>query len=389
MLNENTDIIDVTPIETPAYERNSGNVSGTDKRAGNELAKFRNRNPDFIHKSLGDLHTFVCGQKERSFARVLSTRDLEVVADQSFQDQESIKIHSKTSGALVDPTHWSFGQLSARAGAPAGYLRKLPSQLVADNLNYGLISREVEELGVLVEMDETGKAETLRAATGPNYGRIWNQQFTNAIVNSHFGQADSWGVPMTPSGKELPCFFASDEDMFIFLTKKTNAIEIENRRNGQSGAGYQGVYFWNSEVGGGTIGMASFFYDSTCGNRWNYGVKGYTEIKFRHSSQAPTRWMEEMLPVIEDFSDQNTNLLEAQIKAAQQSKIDNVDAWLKGRYGARDAAKYAEAFELDENRPIESLWDVGTGITAYARRIKNNNERVAVEREAGKILAMA
>jgi len=34
----------------------------------------------------------------------------------------------------VAPTHWSFGQLSSRVGAPAAYLRQLPAPLVGINL---------------------------------------------------------------------------------------------------------------------------------------------------------------------------------------------------------------------------------------------------------------
>ena len=47
------------------------------------------------------------------------------------------------------------------------------------------------------------------------------------------------------------------------------------------------------------------------------------------------------------------------------------------------------AFMADEQRPIETLWDVTTGLTAYARGITHQNERVKLEREAGKILDLA
>ena len=43
----------------------------------------------------------------------------------------------------------------------------------------------------------------------------------------------------------------------------------------------------------------------------------------------------------------------------------------------------------DEQRPIETLWDVATGATAYARGISFQDERVAIEREAGKIIDLA
>jgi hypothetical protein len=43
----------------------------------------------------------------------------------------------------------------------------------------------------------------------------------------------------------------------------------------------------------------------------------------------------------------------------------------------------------DEQRPIESLWDAATGITAYAREIAHTDDRVRLEREAGKVLKLA
>ena len=41
---------------------------------------------------------------------------------------------------------------------------------------------------------------------------------------------------------------------------------------------------------------------------------------------------------------------------------------------------------LDEGRPIETLWDVVTGATAYARSIPYTADRVEFEAEAGKVL---
>jgi hypothetical protein len=68
----------------------------------------------------------------------------------------------------------AFGQLATLAGAPAGYLRTLPTPLAADALNYGLqYNRDVEDVGLLLT---AGDSKTLRAATGPRYGRIWNDE---------------------------------------------------------------------------------------------------------------------------------------------------------------------------------------------------------------------
>ena len=40
---------------------------------------------------------------------------------------------------------------------------------------------------------------------------------------------------------------------------------------------------------------------------------------------------------------------------------------------------------VEEGRPIETLWDAATAVTAYARGVNYQDERVALERAAGKI----
>ena len=43
----------------------------------------------------------------------------------------------------------------------------------------------------------------------------------------------------------------------------------------------------------------------------------------------------------------------------------------------------------DAQRPIETLWDATVAVTAYARGIQHQDERVRFEREGGKILSLA
>lgn len=45
--------------------------------------------------------------------------------------------------------------------------------------------------------------------------------------------------------------------------------------------------------------------------------------------------------------------------------------------------------EAEEGRPIETVWDVATAATAYARGLEHQDKRVEIEREAGKLLKLA
>jgi hypothetical protein len=43
---------------------------------------------------------------------------------------------------------------------------------------------------------------------------------------------------------------------------------------------------------------------------------------------------------------------------------------------------------LEEGRPIETMWDAMTGITAHAKTIAYTADRVEVEAEAGALLKL-
>jgi hypothetical protein len=74
---------------------------------------------------------------------------------------------------------------------------------------------------------------------------------------------------------------------------------------------------------------------------------------------------------------------------ANPAHRDKVEDFLTKRFSRTQAAAIAKVHMDEENRPIESLWDATVGATAYARGIKHQDDRVELEREAGKIMAMA
>lgn len=331
---------------------------------------------------------------ERSISRayVVSSRAIEFAPDPANTTSGLKVIGSR--GEAYDPTHWSFGQLAARAGAPAGYLRSLPSPIAADALNYGFkFARDVEETGLLVRRN--GHSE-IAAATGPNYGRVWNSDIADQLIDrfgdgvtgdfrvpGEFGQR----VAVTPANTTL---YASDRDMFVFLADEEHRVTIPNRRDGRSGSLARGFYVSNSEVGASTLVVAMFLFDYVCCNRIIWGMEQKTEIRIRHTSGAPDRWMENALPAIRALSNASAAPIEATLKAAQQAKVDNLDAWLATkRFTKPEITGMKAAFLADEGRDLRdgaSLWDVATAGTALARGIEYQNERVDLERRSGAVL---
>jgi DNA polymerase II small subunit/DNA polymerase delta subunit B len=120
-----------------------------------------------------------------------------------------------------------------------------------------------------------------------------------------------------------------------------------------------------------------------------WGAQGYQEIRIRHTSGAPDRWIEEAMPAIEAYREESTTGLVESIRQAQRKRIENVDEFLLKRFSKPQVSAIKAAHMEDEQRPIESLWDVATGVTAYARAIQYQDQRVDLEREAGKIMKLA
>lgn len=292
-------------------------------------------------------------------------------------------------------SHWAFGQMAQLAEAPAGYLRTLPSPIAADCINYGLrYKRSVEDVGCLLY--KNGGDPLMRAATGPKYGRIWNtdvlagliQQFGDG-VNGMFKVPGIRGQALEMVTKDNTTLYAGDRDMFIFLADEENRIEMPNRRNGQTGSLAKGFFVWNSEVGSSTFGIATFLFDFVCANRIVWGAEEFKEITIRHTSGAPAKFIHEIAPQLESYSNADTQIVTQVINNAQKAKIDDVDEFLAKRFSKKQVQAIQQAHMDDENRPIETLWDATTGITAWARTIHHQDARVSVERKAGAILDMA
>jgi hypothetical protein len=144
-------------------------------------------------------------------------------------------------------SHWSFGQLCSLASpgnSPASYFREtnMPSPMIADCLNYNLrFTRGVEDIGVLLTQKGDYDNE-LRSVNGPNYGRIYDADVVDSLVDK-FGDGvyGTWRVPgefgqRVAVTKDNTTLYASDRDMFAFLAGEENRIEIPGRRAGKSGA---------------------------------------------------------------------------------------------------------------------------------------------------------
>lgn len=325
------------------------------------------------------------------------------------------------AGVPAKLTHWSFGQLSQRAGAPPSYLRKLPPTLAAQNINHGLKSREEEDHARLLLSQTNGPDSwVLRAMTSDRYTRIWNHEVGERLLPL---MAAGWTVPpamavaaddsrareatvedcgdhtyiregdiIGPAG-----IYASDHDMFVFMINPERVVD-----NGSEKGLFRGFFVWNSEVGAQSFGVMSFLFDAVCGNHIVWGAQGVQELRIRHIGKADERAFAELSVELRKYSDSSASDIEAQIQSAQKmvlgvDKETVVDAVLgmarakriqvaqKTLVAAYDIATEHEDRYGDPN----TMWAMVSGLTEASQELGYADKRVEADRTAGKLLELS
>lgn len=286
-------------------------------------------------------------------------------------------------------THWAFGQVCNAASAPAAYLRRLPAELAAKNLQYGMAVAGADEVKLL------GDRDLLMAATSPTYGRIWDWKVANAVARA--ADPTIWTVPSNSVTRSKPAhlvtdleklrattLYASDRDCFIFLVDEQNPIEI-----GQEVL-HRGFMVWNSEVGSATFGISTFLYRYVCDNRIIWGAEDVKTLTIRHTKGGPERFMVEAECVLNQIRETSPKPVIEMVKAASVSKFkdeNEASAFLvaKGEYTVSQARTIIMSAMAEEGR-ASSVWELVQGATAIARSQKNTNTRIDWERRASKLL---
>src|SRR5262249_6288058 len=294
----NLDILDAARDKSGGYKVDVSRG----ERIGRVSSEWFSRPADERYLSLSELFVAVRGRAEQSRTRTVESAAIHVEA--SRENNQRLALILPGSDMPLVPTHWSFGQLTSLIGAPAGYLRELPAPLAGINLQYGLSSHRAELIKTLEVED--GRVE-LRAVTGPDYGRIFDQELVAAVQRiAGNGTGDTrWKVPgvldwstgvynpRVDVTKSTTTLYASDRDVFLFLVDDLNPIEAGKLPDGSPDLYFRGFYCWNSEVGAKTLGIASFYLRAVCQNRNLWGVEDFEEITIRHSKYAASRFAHE------------------------------------------------------------------------------------------------
>lgn len=350
--------------------------------------------------NLKDLYQSVHNRAERSTEVRVASKQVAFNAPEvptSIEQTHDLWIELPT-GEQIAPTHHSFQQLCALAGAPASYLRRKPSQLVADLLTDDLrYRREVAEVKFY-----NGELQAL-AVTGPDYGRIYDHEVVSAVMNVAGDGTGRWKVPGVldwrtmkydpdhPVTNETTTLYASDRDVWIMLVDDRNPIEIGKLPDGNPDLVSRGFIVTNSEMGTSALKVMAFYFRAVCANRIIWGVENFQTVQMVHSKYAPARFLEEIRPALGSYAEGSTKLLLDGIEKAKAAKVasdaDDALAFLQARnFSKKRSQEILEIHEREEGGPARSAWDMAQGITALARSIPNNDERVAIEMQAQAIL---
>ncbi len=371
--------------------------------------QWRDRPADQRYETLQALLLATRGHKARSINGTGRLKDFRIgVASADSLGGESLYVEGK-SGARALPTHWAFGQLCARAKAPAGYMRELPAQLAANCLNHGLQQIDEKAGSFLLRKNDEDQL-TLCAATSDKYVRVWNHEIAETLVELEERQ-DGWQFPepfRTPGSKsgeagargekgkeQVPVAFASDHDMFAFMVNYARPIDLDGTLLSR------GFFIENSEVGARSVRLTTFLFDYVCSNIMVWGAREVTEISMSHVGRIRDKVLDangEALRTLSAYADLSEAKQIGQIRSAQKLMLgDGKEKVVATLYGKRSLglsrgvieAAYEVAVKTPRYGNPDTAWAMVNGLTEVSQTSSYTDERVKIDRAAGSILTMA
>lgn len=329
------------------------------------------------------------------------------------------------TGTQATLTHYAFGQLAQRAGAPADYLRKLPGPLAAQCINTTLPDRQKGAENAVVLFHKNGGLLT-RCITSDRYARFWHYEVCQQLSRL---ESNGWRVPPArPTGKigertrtatEADCLsrklpglsvkvgdtiapaglYASDRDMFAFMVDDNHMIQNEADKGTPLARGF---FVWNSEVGDKSFGLMTFLYDAVCGNHIVWNVSNVNEVRIRHTGEARDRITRKTEVELRRYAESSAAETEARIASAQKfilgatkdeilERLFSIAA--QKRLTALNQGILEDAYVLATRTPRygnpRSLWAVSQGLTQLSQDSAYTDRRVAIDTAAGRLLEIA
>lgn len=337
--------------------------------------------------------------------------------------EERVVLEDYETGAEMNLTHHSFGQICTLAGAPGHYMRRKLPELVAQCLNDDLLKLNDTTVRSLLVRRAVGSTGTLRAITSTQYGRLWDAEIAKGLLPL---QERGWRVPpgrpngytrrtrlatqedvldtqgflsvqvgdtICPSG-----IYGSDHDMFIFMVNQDREIQIP----GCDIPLYRGFFVIHSEVGCRAFWLVTFLFNHVCGNHIIWGIEQKTEIKVVHRGdvdQIYNKVFTGLTDQVNEWGDRVASEDEKLIGRAQRHQIgtqkeDVIEELFNKGIASKKilSAGIAAAVEHpDDAGPWTgclSYLGVAQGLTRLSQQSRYADRREVIDRAAGKVLAL-
>lgn len=358
-------------------------------------SQWKHRPADERFSTLADMYTALAGIALECGNAVIPTEQLKVVAMSEGADADlGLLSPSGKVGAL---TNWSASQLGAIAKAPMSYLRTLPADYAARDLNYSIQQqpRDAHKLYLRGKKDDPAADLTVRAVTSPGYTRIITANVVQRLIELQ-SQFPAWKAPMVYphgdfGGDRAPCVgFAGDRDAYICLIDEEHRISDPTDPSGQGLA--RGIMVLNSDVGAKRLDVILFLCQYICGNFMIWGYKQIQSISLRHFGDKIKReWATGIGNVFVDYGrlsprEEEEKIRTAAYKQLAPSKNEIVDLLFKSFDIPKKTS--ADAYDLTERYGANprSVWGMVQGLTRLSQVEPNMDRRVELDQAAAKIM---
>lgn len=317
-------------------------------------------------------------------------------------DSTSGEIHLELENYRVALTNWSFWQIARIVRAPARYLLSLPPKLAAECLQFSF-NHSGRQAKFLCRDIDKGSVQ-LRNAYNPRYHRTSETaivRLAKRIVRKNLG-GGNWKTPrelnwLSVTGlnisedliNESTGMYISDRYVSIFLINESrnSIVNVNNQIYAW------GIHIWTHKQ---KFGFSFFFFRASCQNRQLWEVINRFGYEFPLREGNFDKFEIALEKELSEFPNKGVGDFSHQISLSQQNRVaENKDDALRVLVvlGFQNDVAHSiiESFlngnESDSsNRFPVSAFDLIQAITAYARRITMQDERLYVEANAFRLL---
>lgn len=379
---------------------------------------------------------FLASAREDARLGLTVRRDLSQITFIERNDRLAVRLGKKdgepeSKEFVVYPTRHALAQMlgTMRRGRHTSLLAdgEIPAELAAEVAGHLHVNRlrevqestdpkeRLREARAILKTDTLhGDSGILRGWMGEKFALISDAKIANHLSPkfANLGMRPgsptfNWGEGMPPS--DSVAMSRSDTKSFAFY------ITDEKLPGSDPQGGLRlGVYYYNSEVGGSSVGMGYVLFSDICCNYLLWNVGEIVEVRRRHVGSTVWEWFETQADSIlradrfQTFARETmaqvdramrVDFIDADAASAADSAGDDAKGWTDvvaafNRFGVgTETAKQAWTARLltenEDDSHRNSVWRVANGLTSVAKTVASADESATLSRSAAKILATA